>query len=162
MYDGYKILYGGYTAVKNISEGSFDLHKHFLDALMEVSPLVKKYKPIAAIIECQQQIVRDYRSAYHTFREDKNFTAQEVDYISNVYSSLLHRSLQSIDQLMMITTSGTLRMSDAERLQAIDTIYDSVLDQLSFLRDFNSNTAVLSRLRKNVQIQVDISRLLNK
>ncbi|MFX9630904.1 hypothetical protein ABTO69_20345, partial [Acinetobacter baumannii] len=31
MYDGYKLLHKGYTAVKNISEGNFSLHKTFLD-----------------------------------------------------------------------------------------------------------------------------------
>src|ERR1044072_6034317 len=73
MYDGYKILYKGYSAVKDISKGSFDLHKNFLDALLEVSPAVKKYKRIADIIACQARIVKEYKSAFEQFREDKSF-----------------------------------------------------------------------------------------
>ena len=34
LYDGYKILHGGYTAIKNISEGNFSIHKVFLDPLI--------------------------------------------------------------------------------------------------------------------------------
>lgn len=36
----------------------------------------------------------------------------------------------------MVITSGKLRMSDDERLQAIDKIYLTVEDQYSFLKDF--------------------------
>src|SRR4051812_45387362 len=56
MYDGYKILHAGYTTIKDISEGNFSLHKNFLDALMEVSPVVKKYSRIADIINYQLRI----------------------------------------------------------------------------------------------------------
>ena len=55
MYDGYKIIHKGYTTIRDISSGNFNLHKGFLDALMEVSPVVKKYKRIADIISYQLQ-----------------------------------------------------------------------------------------------------------
>lgn len=162
MHDGYKILYGGYTAIRTISQVSFDLHKNFLDALMEVSPFVKKYKRIADIIECHEKMIAECKSAVCEFKADKNLSAWEVDYISKLYSSLLERSVKSLDELIMITASGSLRMSDDERLQAIDRIYTSVLDQLSFLRDFNNNAIILSAQRKKEQTQIDISGLLNK
>ena len=44
MYDGWKVINKGYTTIKDISSGNFNLHKNFLDVLMEVSPAVKKYK----------------------------------------------------------------------------------------------------------------------
>ncbi|MFK4985512.1 hypothetical protein ACI4B7_27170, partial [Klebsiella pneumoniae] len=47
MKNGYQIIFKGYTAVKDISQGNFNLHKTFLDGLMQVSPAVKKYKRIA-------------------------------------------------------------------------------------------------------------------
>ena len=43
MKNGYQIIFKGYTAVKDISQGNFNLHKTFLDGLMQVSPAVKKY-----------------------------------------------------------------------------------------------------------------------
>ena len=68
MYDGYEILHEGYTAIKDISEGNFNLHKNFLDALLEVSPSVKRYKRISDIINYQLRIVREYKSAYNNFK----------------------------------------------------------------------------------------------
>lgn len=158
MYDGYKILYKGYTAVKDISEGNFNLHKTFLDGLLQVSPAVKKYKRIADIINYQVRIVKEYKAAFNQFKEDKQFTAQEIDYVGKVYSNLFQESLKNIDELAMVITAGKLRMSDDERLQAIDKIYASIEGQYSFLRDFNGNTAMLSLQRKSEQAEIEMSR----
>ncbi len=158
MYDGYKILYKGYTAVKDISEGNFNIHKTFLDGLLQVSPAVKKYKRIADVINYQLRIAKEYKSALIQFRQDKQFTIEEIDYISKVYKNLCVQSLKNIDELAMVITAGKLRMSDDERLQAIDKIYLSIEDQYSFLRDFNDNTAMLSLQRKSEQAQREMSR----
>src|SRR5882672_6143961 len=58
MYSGYKIVYKGYTTIKDISEGSFTLHKDFLDGLLQVSPAVRKYKRVTDIISYQLKIVK--------------------------------------------------------------------------------------------------------
>ena len=158
MYDGYKILYKGYTAVKDISEGNFNIHKTFLDGLLQVSPAIKKYKKIADIINYQLRIAKEYKSALIQFKQDKQFTIEEIDYISKVYKNLFEQSLKNIDELAMVITAGKLRMSDDERLLAIDRIYLSIEDQYSFLRDFNDNTAMLSLQRKSEQAQIEMSR----
>jgi hypothetical protein len=53
-------------------------------------------------------------------------------------------------------------MSDDERLQVIDKIYDDIMDQFSFLKDFNSGTAVLSLQRKREQAEIEMSKALTK
>ncbi len=161
MYDGYKILDKGYTAVKDISEGNFTLHKTFLDGLLEVSPAVRKYKRIADIINYQLRIVKGYKAAFNQFKEDKQFTVEEINYLGKVYKSLFEQSLKSLDELTMVITAGKLRMSDDERLQAIDRIYSSVKDQFLFLKDFNGNTAMLSLQRKSEQAEIKMSRKIN-
>lgn len=161
MYDGYKILNKGYTAVKDISQGNFNLHNTFLDALFEVSPAVRKYKRIADIISYQVRIVKEYKAAYNQFKGDKQFTVQEIEYIGNIYKNLFDQSLKSLDELAMVITARKLRMSDDERLQAIDSIYASIEDQYSFLRDFNGNTAMLSLQRKSERAEVQMSRRIN-
>ena len=162
MYDGYKILHNGYTAVKDISQGNFDLHKNFLDALLDVSPAVRQYKRIADIIDYQLKIVKEYKAAFNQFKDDRNFTPEEIDYLSKVYTGLLNKSLSSLDELVMVITSGKLQMTDDERLQAIDKIYGSLIDQFSFLRDFNSSTSLLSLQRQSEQTEIEMSRVLDK
>ncbi|MBS1512792.1 MAG: TerB family tellurite resistance protein [Bacteroidetes bacterium] len=160
MKEGYQIISKGYTAVKDISQGNFNLHKTFLDGLMQVSPVVKKYKRIADIISYQLRIAKEYKLAFNRFKEEKQFTAEEIDYVGKVYSNLFNESLKNLDELSMVITSGKLRMSDDERLQAIDKIYLAVEEEYSFLKDFTNNTNMLSLQRKSEQAQIEMSRRL--
>ena len=158
MKKAYDILYKGYNTIKDISNGSFNLHKTFLDALNEVSPAVRKYKRIGDIIDCQLRIIKHSRAAFNEFSANGQFTADEIDYLSKVYAGLSKSSLQNLDELAIVITAGKLRMSDDERLQAIDRIYASIEDQFSFLQEFNNQTLVLAMQRKSEQAEIELSR----
>src|SRR5688572_17225605 len=85
MKDGYQVLHKGYTAIKDISQGNFSLHKTFLDALLEVSPGVRKYKRISDIINCQLRIVKNYKAAFNEFKSKGAFSSEEIAYMEKVY-----------------------------------------------------------------------------
>lgn len=144
MKKGYEILSGGYNTIKNISEGNFSLHKAFLDGLMEVSPAVRNYRRVADITNYQIILVKEYRKAYERFRQDNNFNADELAYLGRVYDNLFKESLRNLDELLTVITAGKARMSDNERLQAIDRIYADMQHKLMFLRHFNNNTTILA------------------
>ncbi|MFT3981204.1 MAG: TerB family tellurite resistance protein [Ferruginibacter sp.] len=158
MYNGYKIIYKGYTTIKDISEGNFNLHKTFLDGLLQVNPAVRKYKRVADIVSYQLKIVNEYKAAFNQFKQDKHFTSDEIEYLGKVYSNLFQVSLKSLDELAMVITAGKLRMSDDERLQAIDRIYSDIVDQFSFLQEFNNSTAILAVQREKEMQEINVSR----
>lgn len=147
MKKGYEILSGGYNTVKDLSEGNFSLHETFLDALMQVSPTVKNYKRIGDIVNYQVLLVKEYKSAFNRFRDSKNFNPEEIAYLERVYDNLFKQSLRNLDELTSVITANKMRMSDDERLTAIDKIYADMQDKLLFLRNFNNNTAVLDLQR---------------
>lgn len=161
LYDGYKILHGGYTAIKNISEGNFSIHKVFLDGLLQVSPAVRNYKRVADIVSYQLRIVKEYRSAFNQFRESGQFTSQEIEQLSKTYRRLFNASLQCLEDLAMVITAGRLRMSDDERLQAIDKIYNEVIDQYSFLQEFNNQSAILSVQREKEKMDIELMKKIH-
>jgi hypothetical protein len=144
---GYEIVYNGYSTIKDISEGNFNLHKVFLDGLLQVNPAVRNYKKVRDIISLQLKVVSEYKSAFKQFKENGKFTPGEIDYIQKVYSNLFDESVKNLEALTMIITSGTLRMSDDERLKQIDSLYEDMVDKLSFLRHFNNQTSVLALQR---------------
>ncbi|MFZ1370539.1 MAG: TerB family tellurite resistance protein [Ferruginibacter sp.] len=158
MKTGYKILEKGYTSIKNISQGNFNLHRDFLDGLLQVSPAVKQYSKVADIIRVQLKLVKESKAALAEFRGSKQFTITEIEYLGNVYANLLKESLKMLDELAMVVTAGKLRMSDDERLQAIDKIYDEVMEQYTFLNEFNNGTAILSLQREKEKMDVDLMR----
>lgn len=141
---GYQIISVGYSTIKDLSQGNFNLHKTFLDGLMMVSPTVKKYKRIADIINNQILIVKEYKNAFNRFKQDDNFSPEEIAYLGKVYGNLFKQSLNDLDELTIIITDSKLRMSDDERLEAIDRIFSNMQDKLLFLRHFNNNTTILA------------------
>ena len=160
MKKGYKILNGGYNTIKDLSQGNFNLHKTFLDALMEVSPTVKNYKRVADIINYQVILVKEYKSAFNRFKRDNNFNQQELAYLERVYENLFKQSLNNLDNLVTIITANKLRMSDDERLKAIDKIFAEMQDKLLFLRYFNNNTTVLAVQRAKERNDANTMRLV--
>jgi len=147
MKEGYEILTKGYNAVRDISQGNFNLHKVFLDGLLAVSPTVKNYVKVADIISNQVKLVQEYKAAFTRLQRSGLFNLDEIDYVARVYSRLFDESVDNLSDLVTIVTAGSLRMSDAERLQAIDRIDKAMSEKLFFLRQFNSQTAVLTLQR---------------
>jgi hypothetical protein len=143
LKDGYEIVSNGYTNIKNISEGNFNLHDIFLKSLLEVSPAVKKYVRIQDIIDAQISIVREYKNALKQFKESGEFSTGEINYLEKVYGNLFTHSLDNLQTMMMVITAGKLRMSDDERINCIDAVWKEVSEQLTFLRHFNNEARIL-------------------
>ncbi|MBG6188166.1 MULTISPECIES: TerB family tellurite resistance protein [Flavobacterium] len=158
MKKGYQILNGGYNVVKDLSKGNFSLHETFLDALMQVSPTVRKYKRVGEIIHYQVLLVKEYKAAFNRFRNSGNFNPEEIAYLEKVYSKLFKESIRNLDELTSVISANTLRMSDDERLAAIDKVYADMQDKLSFLRNFNNNTSVLGIQRTKERNDINAMR----
>lgn len=161
MKKGYEIVSTGYNTIKDISKGNFNLHDAFLNALLQVSPTVRKYKRVADILTCQSQIVKEYRSAFNRFKSTNMFNSSEITYMEDVYKNLFNKSLQNLDELGIVITAGKLRMSDDERIAAIDRIYKDISDKLVFLRGFNNESSVLAVQRGRELVDTKLSEKLN-
>lgn len=165
MKKGYELLSGGYKTVKDLSEGNFSLHKTFLDALMQVSPVVKNYKRVGDIINFQMLLIKESKNGLNRFVKSGNFSEKEISYFEKVYGNLLSQSLRNLDELTIVVTADKLRMSDDERLQAVDDIYLQMQDKLLFLRNFNATSNVLALQRakeaKDVYASKELQELKN-
>jgi hypothetical protein len=144
MYRGYKILDKGYRTIRDISKGNYTIHQAFLDGLMAVNPSVRNYKRIPLIINYQKLLLQEYKRAYNRFKQDPNFKLEELEYLGSVYKFLFEASVRNLEDLTMIITATKLRMSDDERMQAIDRIFYDMENKVVFLRYFNNNTQLLA------------------
>ncbi|GAC1382534.1 MAG: hypothetical protein NVSMB45_08720 [Ginsengibacter sp.] len=160
LYKGYQVVSKGYNTIKDISQGNFNLHRTFLDGLMQVSPAVKKYKRVADIISSQAALVKEYKNAFRRFKKINLFNPTEIVYMGQVYKNLFESSLQSLDELLMVVTANKLRMSDEERFAAIDRIFENMEDKLSFLRLFNRSSTTLAMQRGKDAIDTKLSQQL--
>lgn len=160
MKEGYEILTKGYNTVKDLTKGNFDLHKTFLDALLEVSPAVRNYKRVGDIIDYQIRIVQDCGRHRNKLQSSGLFVSEELNYFSGVYEKIFEESLRNLEELTDVLTAGKIRMSDEERLAAIDRIYMAMQDKMLFVRDFNSETSVLAVQRAKEARDVEAIRFL--
>lgn len=151
MKTGYEIVNGGYNQVNSIASGNFNLHATFLNGLNAVSPGVASYSRVADIILQEANLVTEYKRYQQSFKQSGSFNANELAYMANVYTTLLQESLQNLSKLTDILTAGKLRMSDAERLKAIDKIYADSSDQYDFLKSFDRQGVMLSLQRSKDQ-----------
>lgn len=125
------------------------MYDDYFKELWKVKAALAYYKRVKDIIERQVQMVNEYKGAWAIFKQDKNFTAEELDYMYNIYSGMMDESLKSIDQLFLVVNAFTTQMSDAKRLEIINTVSDNLEQQYVDLKDFNNQNKMLSIQRAN-------------
>ena len=69
-----------------------------------------------------------------------------MSYINTVYSHISSECTKSLNDLIAVTTDGTLEMTDDERIKRIDGIYDDMKDKYAFTVEFYWQCRVLNRL----------------
>ena len=135
--------------MKDWVEKQRKLYDDYFKELWKVKAALAYYKRVKDIIERQVQMVNEYKGAWAIFKQDKNFTAEELDYMYNIYSGMMDESLKSIDQLFLVVNAFTTQMSDAKRLEIINTVSDNLEQQYVDLKDFNNQNKMLSIQRAN-------------
>ncbi|MBN9384783.1 MAG: TerB family tellurite resistance protein [Chitinophagaceae bacterium] len=155
MQEGYQELNKGYINIRDIVKGNFNLHKTFLDGLLAVAPPVRQYYKVGAIIDKEKSIILECRSANQRWVTSGLFTSAELEYIQGFYKALSDRGGQCLDRLITVVKAGELRMSDAERMQAIDRVHSEATGLLEGLRHINDELSIqaLQRAREQHNIQ---------
>jgi len=150
MKDGYQALDTGYSAIRDIAHGSFNLHKAFLDGLLLATPAVRNYPRVLDIVNLQSVMVQKYQSAWSWLGKKSGFRPEQLAMIGQVYSRLLSAGLKDLDDLTNLLTDGTIRASDAERMREIDRIYTGMDEKVTFLDRFSNSTALLAMEQQGV------------
>lgn len=158
---GYEIISNGYNRVKEVSEGNFNLHDLFLHHLLKASPTVRNYYKVKEITTNGLKLVDECKGAFKYFQQSAEFTTEEINHLKKVYTHLLSKSANYLEDLAVLISDGTFRMSDDERISHIDAIHLQVLDQLTFLKHFNNENKVLLIQRAKAQNDVETSKRLH-
>lgn len=158
---GYNIANKGISAVRNIKNGDFNLHRDFFNALKNVNPVISKYAKVADIIAYQVRIIKQTKQTIQGIRETNQFSSEELAYCKQVFDNLLKECVKTIDELLMVITPGELEMKDDERLKKIDRIYSDMQDKYSFCSSFGDEMGLLSVQRLSEKSEINHSKILN-
>jgi hypothetical protein len=136
------------------------LYEDYFEELKKVKSSLTNYKRVKDIIETQIAMINEYKDAWALFRQDKNFTADEVDYMLNIYTGMMDESAKNIDQLFMVVNSFATQMADAKRLEIINSVADNVQQKLLDLKEFNNQNKMLSLQRASEKGEIEYVRRL--
>ena len=122
-------------------------YQKYFDELKKVKSVIRDYQRVKDILQMQWQITTEYGRVWQQIEKDKNFSAKELEYMGQVYSGILKRTLENVKQVRMITTSYSTEMSDAKRMEIADNLAEDVQSNYDDLRRFNHENISLSLSR---------------
>ena len=134
MYNGYTTLSNGYNQITSLANDNFDLHKNYLDQLLQVAEPVRNNPLIQAILELQATISTEGNTAYMSYVKSGLFRTNELQAFKNRLDQTKAAVSKQLNHLQLVLTPGSLRMSDQERMGALDRIDKDVGDLLVSIR----------------------------
>lgn len=148
------------TEISEWVEKQRKLYDDYFQELRKVKAALTYYHRVKDIIETQVAMLREYKQSWAVFRADKNFSAEELDYMFTVYSGMMDESLKSIDQLMLAVNAFTTQMTDAKRLEIINSVADNIESGYMDLKEFNNQNKMLSLQRAFERGEIDYVKKL--
>lgn len=146
--------------ITNWVERQKQLYKDYYEELQKVKAIISYYKRIKEITEKQVHLVEEYKRAWGLFKQDNHFSAEELSYMSRVYSGILDESVKNLDQIFVVINSFQTQMSDAKRLEIINAAADRIEVNYNDLKTFNQQGIVISLQRAKSQNDVDVVKKL--
>lgn len=141
---GYKTVKNGLNFISDAKKGEVNLHSDYFASLLSINPKVRNYTRVAEIISLQVKILKTYKRTFKNLQNDDLFHGSELDYIERTFNRLLESYDESIDTLLLLTTSTKLEMKDDERIERIDKLYEAVSEDYAFCEKFSGEIKVLA------------------
>lgn len=148
------------TEISGWVEKQRKLYDDYFQELKKIKNALSYYHRIKDIIEDQVAMVKEYKAAWALFRQDRNFTAAELEYMSEIYTGMLGESAKSIDQLLMVVNAFTTQMTDAARLEIINTTAAEMEKGVMDLKEFNNQNKLISLQRASARGEIEYIKKL--
>lgn len=150
---GYQTLQNGYNNVRDAAKGNYDLHKNYLDKLLQVNARVKNIPVLRQISRDAEAVTGEFQKAWREFTASGLFTATELTDMRSNYLQMTGRMSDALDLLSAVLTPNVLRMSDQERLSGIYSVQQGVAAQLDAVRllinDYEKSLIVRRQQKKD-------------
>lgn len=146
-----------------ISEWAEKQRRQYEDYFRELRKLkssLGSYHRIKDIINNQLTLVRAYKATWALFRQDKNFSPAELEYMSGVYSGIIAESVKGLDQVLLLITDFGVQMSDAGRMDMINATASRMEQMLIDLQQFNQQNKLLSIQRSAARGEIEYVKRL--
>jgi hypothetical protein len=158
---GYDIASKGLNTIENIKNGDFNLHRDFFSSLKNVNPSIANSAKVADIIAFQVYIIQNLKRVNSFCASSKQFTPNEIYYVTKVYRNMLYMSDINISELLTIIRANETEMKDDERLNRLNKLYDDMLDKHAFVKSFEGDVRMIAREREREKRAIEAARKQN-
>ena len=144
--------------IKNVQENVkiYQQGKEYYDALKSVHNLVKDARKVQKTIGLVSEITNIYMNGFNKMVADPNFTPNELVAISAGYTKLLEEGGALVVELKNVVTVGNgLSLSDKERMDTIDDIYNKMLEYRNLTKYFTQKSISVSYIRSKEKDDTD-------
>ena len=145
---GYTIAEQGLQTIGQIKNGEFTLHSAFVSSLKAVSPTVGNMAQVAEIIGLEASIIEQFSHKLSSWRQSAWLQPAEVNYINQVYTTVVNNGHELITALLNLTTDGQLTMTDGERINRIQQMDADMQRQYRMVQSFTNQTDLLMMQRQ--------------
>jgi len=142
---GYNEAKGDLGLIRNFKDGELGFHSDYYASLKQVSPEVKASADFSSI----QPEVTVIGQQFSAVRSLAGLSLEEQVYVNSVGRNTMDLVNKDLDALSAVLSSGTLSMTDAERISKVRDIAASVKEAFVFACSFCGQVRLLaaSRLR---------------
>ncbi|MEA5080427.1 MAG: DUF4141 domain-containing protein [Dysgonamonadaceae bacterium] len=136
--------------VRNVNEVKkvYDQGKEYYDALKSVNNLIKDARKVKKTIEMISEITDIYVNGFNKMVGDPSFTPNELVAISAGYAKLLEEGGSLVTELKnVVTGSNGLSLSDKERMEVIDDVYNKMLEYRNLTKYYTQKSISVSFIR---------------
>lgn len=142
------------NVIKNFKEVEkvYKQGKEYYDKLQAVNNLIKDARKVQQTVLLVGDVSELYVKNFGKMLNDPNFSAQELVAIANGYAILLNESTELLKELKQIISASSLSLSDKERMDVIDRVYNEVKDYhnlVSYYTRKNIGISILRAKKKN-------------
>jgi len=131
-----------------------DLFSQYYQELWDIKTTIAYYSKISDLTQKQVALVNSYNQAWNLLKSDKHFTADELAYMTKVYSGILQASVNDLDQILLVINANKTQMPDAKRMEIVNKAADHMDGNYNDLQQFNNQNKLLSLQRAGDENEV--------
>jgi hypothetical protein len=141
---GYSVVKNGLHFIGDLKKGELNLHNDYFNSLEKINPKIRNYSKVAQIVLLQLKIIRISNKTIKQLQSDDLFHGNELEYIERCFERLFENCDRTLDELLLVTTDATVGMKDDQRLERIDLLHKTMMEDYTFCKSFSEQAILLS------------------
>lgn len=142
LKQGYNVVKNGLNGIRDINTAELNAHTTYYQSLKQPGSSVKNNTQVQDILNWQTEINSSFNQSFNGLTDD------EQTYVATAKTNLLQACNNDLTDLQNLLQSGTLQMTDDERLKRLSQIHTAMLDKYEFSRSFINSIRLLLAQRQ--------------